>query len=114
MFSYAFQMKMKIGSEYQIKEKKAKQVEDLIQNDFHKLSFEDLSRRFSVSLTNGLDPEVAANLLLKNSKNVLTQCHKSLILKTLSYLFTGFCGVLWIAAVICILAWKPIVNIFII
>jgi sodium/potassium-transporting ATPase subunit alpha len=104
-------MKMKIGSESQIKEKKSKQVEDLIQNDFHKLSFEDLSKRFSVSLTNGLEPEVAANLLLKNGKNVLSQCHKNVFLKAISYLFTGFCGILWIAAIICILAWKPIVNV---
>ena len=28
----------------------------------------------------------------------------------MSYFFTGFCGILWLAGIVCILAWKPIGN----
>ncbi|CAF1081699.1 unnamed protein product, partial [Brachionus calyciflorus] len=30
------------------------------------------------------------------------------IIKIISYFFSGFCALLWIAAIVCILAWKPI------
>lgn len=103
---------MKVSaSEIELKEKaNSKQLEDLYQNDYHKISFEEISKRFSVSLTNGLNSDVAASLLLKNGKNLLKQEKKSIFMQLFSYLFTGFCGVLWIAAAICILAWKPIGN----
>ena len=103
---------MKVSaSEIELKEKaNSKQLEDLYQNDYHKISFEEISKRFSVSLTNGLTSDAAASLLLKNGKNLLKQEKKSIFMQLFSYLFTGFCGVLWIAAVICILAWKPIGN----
>ena len=32
------------------------------------------------------------------------------LFKILGYFFSGFCGLIWFAAIICILAWRPIGN----
>ena len=76
--------------------------------DYHKLSFDELIRRFDTSLTKGLDSLRATNLLIKNGKNILNKKEKSIVVKLISYLFTGFCGLLWVSSLVCFLAWKPI------
>jgi len=84
--------------------------ETLEVQDNHKISLESLAQRFQVSLTAGLEETYASLTLIKNGKNKLTQKKNNYILKFLSYFFTGFCGLIWVAAIICILAWKPIGN----
>ncbi len=79
-----------------------------VEYDYHKQSIESIVKSFSSSNTQGLDTNKAKEILLRDGKNVIKQKKKCVILKLVSYLFTGFCGLLWVAAIICILAWKPI------
>lgn len=78
--------------------------------DFHKIDFIKLCTRFNVSLTDGLNSQQAQELLSKNGKNVLSPPRRRIIRTLLGYLFTGFCGILWVASIICFLAWRPIGN----
>ena len=53
------------ASEIELKEKaNSKQLEDLYHNDYHKISFEEISKRFSVSLTNGLTSDSVQSWIL--------------------------------------------------
>ena len=81
-----------------------------IEYDFHKQSLTSLSQYFNTSLTDGLSDAEAKQLLIKNGKNLLAHHKKNLIWKLIGYLFSGFCGLLWIAAIVFLLAWKPIGN----
>ena len=81
-----------------------------IDHDFHKQSLTSLTHFFNTSLTDGLSDAEARQLLIKNGKNLLTQHKKNVFLKMIGYLFSGFCGLLWVAAVVFLLAWKPIGN----
>ena len=53
---------------------------------------------------------MARHLLLKHGKNAITQKNTNLVLKILGYFVSGFCGLIWLAAITVILAWKPIGN----
>lgn len=79
--------------------------------DYHKLTFEELCVKFSTSVTSGLDANTAQQLLIKNGKNKIAQKGKNPIIKILGYFFSGFCALIWLAAIVIILAWKPIGNI---
>ncbi len=81
-----------------------------ISSDFHTITLSQLAERFNTSLQNGHTSENAAMLLAKNGPNAIKQEEKSVILKIINYLLTGFCGILWIGSLICFLAWKPIGN----
>ena len=78
--------------------------------NYHKLSLNELSTFFNTSLTDGLPESESKQMLIKNGKNILQHHKKNIILKLTSYLFTGFCGLLWIGSIVSILSWKPIGN----
>ena len=78
---------------------------DKSEHNFHKLSFVELRETFRTSLEFGLDETFAQQLLAKNGKNRIRSPHPNVILKLLGYLFTGFCPLIWIGAIICIIAW---------
>ncbi len=80
------------------------------EHNYHKLSFSELEKTFNTSLDNGLKDTVAKQLLFKNGKNKIKQKKPNLVLKILGYFLSGFCGVMWLGAIIIILAWKPIGN----
>jgi sodium/potassium-transporting ATPase subunit alpha len=91
--------------------KKANQVYNVAYDrDYHKLTLEQMESRFSTSSVNGLDQAIAQQLLHKNGKNMLTHKRKNPFLKVIGYFFSGFCTLIWVAAFICILAWKPLGN----
>lgn len=81
------------------------------ERDFHKLTFEELSQRLNTSVTTGLDESQAKELLTRNGKNRITQKKKNPIFKIIGYFFSGFCPLIFIAAIVCILAWQPIGSI---
>lgn len=85
-------------------------VNQMNNKTFHKMSLSELSQSLGTSLTNGLDQMCASQLLLKNGRNKIKPRKKSTIKQILGYMFSGFCGVLWISAFICLLAWRPIGN----
>jgi sodium/potassium-transporting ATPase subunit alpha len=94
---------------------KKKEVKSLVktsgyERDFHKITFDELCDKLSTSITDGLDAASAQQKLIKNGKNKITQKRKNPIFKILGYFFSGFCGLIWVAAIVCILAWKPIGN----
>ncbi|CAF0901274.1 unnamed protein product [Brachionus calyciflorus] len=91
------------------KNKKKYEIRE-VEYDHHKISFDEISKNFNTSLEHGLEQTYASELLVKNGKNQIRTAHKNIFLKTLSYFFTGFCSLLWISSIICILAWKPIGN----
>mgnify|MGYP001810501049 CR=1 FL=1 len=68
---------------------------DCVDVDFHKLTFEQLQTRFATSLTNGLDSNVADDLLAKNGRNRIKQKGKNPILRYIGYFFSGFCPIIW-------------------
>ncbi|CAF0901294.1 unnamed protein product, partial [Brachionus calyciflorus] len=80
------------------------------QEQYHKLSFDELRRKLNTSLENGLEQSYAKEILNEYGPNQIKSLNKKLFLKVLGYFFTGFCGLLWISSIICILAWKPIGN----
>ena len=78
--------------------------------NFHKISLDELSNHFNTSLTDGLSEAEAKQLLIKNGQNILRHQKKNIFLKVISYLFTGFCGLLWLGSIVSILSWRPIGN----
>jgi hypothetical protein len=92
------------------------QTDDTNQHDpiFHKLTLGELAVLFNTSLTCGLTDTCAQQLLIKNGKNCIKQKSKNIFWRLVSYLFTGFCGLLWISSLICLLAWKPIGKILLV
>ena len=66
-----------------------------VEHDFHKLTLEKLSSICESSLSDGLTSEQAVKGINKNGKNCIKKKSKNVFVKLLSYLFTGFCGLLW-------------------
>jgi sodium/potassium-transporting ATPase subunit alpha len=81
------------------------------ERDYHKLKFDELSQRFSTSVTEGLDESKAKEFLALHGKNKIKQKRKNPVLKIIGYFFSGFCPLIFIAATVCILAWRPIGSI---
>lgn len=75
---------------------------------FHKEDLDNLVRTLNTSLTEGLTSATASQVLVKNGKNVIKQKQKNPILRVIMYFLSGFCPLIWVAAIICILAWQPL------
>ena len=88
----------------------SKKIKDTVvkAHTYHKMSVDELCRSLDTSPTHGLSSEQANILLIKNGPNVLAQAERKIFLKIIKYLLAGFCWILWIGVIICILAWKPI------
>jgi len=75
---------------------------------YHNLSLFELEQTLQTSLSQGLSSAQASKLLRSNGPNKITPHSESKLLKFISYFLTGFCPILWIASVICIISWKPL------
>ena len=75
---------------------------------YHKMSLSELSVELQTSCTQGLTEQRASELLTTNGPNILKPPETHYIRKALGYMFGGFCWLLWIGVVVCILAWRPI------
>lgn len=75
---------------------------------YHKMTLDEISREFGTSVTVGIDETKASQLLIKNGPNKIKQKSENKILKMLSYFFAGFGTLFMLAAIVCILAWRPI------
>ena len=80
------------------------------ERDFHKITFDDLCARFNTSMTDGLDTASAQQKLIKDGKNKIVIKRKNPIFHILGYFFSGFCGLIWCASIVCFICWKPLVN----
>ncbi|KAG7529951.1 hypothetical protein FFLO_05307 [Filobasidium floriforme] len=85
-----------------------KEVKDLATLDHHTLSVDELLRRFSTSGTQGLDSVQAKRRLGENGPNKLSPPPRNLLRKWLTYVFGGFGSLLFIASVLCFIAWRPL------
>lgn len=70
---------------------------------YHQLSLTELSQLLATSLSTGLSEKEAASRLTLNGMNQLSIKSKNKFLQFFGYLFSGFCGLLWISALICLL-----------
>ena len=76
--------------------------------DIHRLSFDDLQRHLRTDLKLGLHQAEVLQRQTEHGLNLLTPAPSpSMGLLLLRELFTGFGPILWVAALLSFLAWKP-------
>lgn len=75
---------------------------------YHKMELFELVSHFNTSLTDGLSSSVASQVLAKNGKNIIQQKGKNIFVKITKYFFSGFCPLIWAAAIVCTLSWEPL------
>ncbi|KAJ7039338.1 hypothetical protein C8F04DRAFT_1220121 [Mycena alexandri] len=83
-------------------------VKDLSEVTWHVLSAQEVCTRLGVSETRGLDADIAARRLAKNGKNVISKPPRNLAKKIFFYIFGGFGSLLFVASIICFIAWRPL------
>jgi hypothetical protein len=77
-------------------------------SDYHCVPINDLRLRYNTSTTDGLSASRAENLLKRHGPNEISAPPARWFGKLVEYAFGGFCSILWVAVIICILAWKPV------
>ncbi|KAF7984332.1 hypothetical protein HWV62_15333 [Athelia sp. TMB] len=85
-----------------------KNVQDLSALEWHTLSSAEVCTRLGVVQNLGLDSPMAERRLHQNGKNVISPPPKNLAKKIFFYIFGGFGSLLFVASIICFLAWKPL------
>ncbi|KAJ6599519.1 hypothetical protein B0H10DRAFT_2084333 [Mycena sp. CBHHK59/15] len=81
---------------------------DLSTVTWHILAVDEICTRLSVSEKRGLDAPIAARRLAKNGKNVISRPPNNLARKIFFYIFGGFGSLLFVASIICFIAWRPL------
>ncbi|KAJ7499921.1 hypothetical protein FB451DRAFT_1015261, partial [Mycena latifolia] len=81
---------------------------DLSDVTWHALPVVDICTRLGVSAARGLDASIAACRLAKNGKNVISRPPSNLARKIFFYIFGGFGSLLFVASIICFIAWRPL------
>ncbi|OLL24431.1 Sodium/potassium-transporting ATPase subunit alpha-A [Neolecta irregularis DAH-3] len=76
--------------------------------DFHLVSIQELSTRFSTSIQQGLSPEQVARKLTLEGPNVLSPPPSRVFQKLFGYVFGGFGSILIIACILVFISWKPL------
>ncbi|NXQ91110.1 AT1A1 ATPase, partial [Nyctibius grandis] len=99
-------------SEHGAKKKKGKKEKDMdelkkeVSMDDHKLSLDELHRKYGTDLSRGLTPARAAEILARDGPNALTPPPTTPEwVKFCRQLFGGFSLLLWIGAILCFLAY---------
>ncbi|KAG6899286.1 hypothetical protein C0993_011613, partial [Termitomyces sp. T159_Od127] len=77
---------------------------------YHNVSVEKLCGMFGTTADRGLDNVVVARNLQRDGKNTIAKKKPKYLLKIISYLFTGFCSILWVAVIIFFICWRPLGN----
>ncbi|RKU45109.1 hypothetical protein DL546_002528 [Coniochaeta pulveracea] len=77
---------------------------------YHELDPDQVCQQLNVSLSQGLSDDAAAARLQRDGPNVLPQPKTNYLKKLLSYVFGGFCSVLWVGVVIFFVCWRPLSN----
>lgn len=78
--------------------------------NLHTLEVDMLCQKLNVSPGQGLSDDMALRRLQKSGKNILPQPREQYWKKLLSYVFGGFCSVLWVGVVIFFICWRPLGN----
>jgi sodium/potassium-transporting ATPase subunit alpha len=83
---------------------------DLADLEWHTITVEELTRRLSVTLNQGLSPEQASRRIIEHGKNKMTAPPSGLFGKITGYFFGGFGSILLVACVLVFIAWRPLGN----
>jgi len=81
---------------------------DFADSDYHLVSVDEIYQRFSSSPQQGLSVEQAARKLKEVGPNKPSPPPSQWAQKTFTYLFGGFGSILFIAAILVFIAWKPL------
>ncbi|KAL5407068.1 hypothetical protein PMIN03_007394 [Paraphaeosphaeria minitans] len=93
-----------------VKKAKERAGVELVDLEWHTISIDELLRRLSVTLGQGLSPEQVAHRLTEHGKNKMTKPPSRRFAKIMGYLFGGFGSILLIAGILVFIAWKPLGN----
>ncbi|KAL6692859.1 hypothetical protein J3F84DRAFT_401921 [Trichoderma pleuroticola] len=77
---------------------------------FHELEVGQLCQQLNVSQDAGLSESSAAMRLQRDGKNTLPHPKTNYWKKILTYVFGGFCSVLWVGVIIFFICWRPLSN----
>lgn len=77
---------------------------------FHKISITELTQQYRTNIEQGLDTEQAVSRVAEYGKNAISPPPNNWVKKIIGYFFGGFCGLLWVASIICYISWKPLGN----
>lgn len=83
---------------------------DLAGLEWHSLSIDELTRRLSVTLNQGLSSDQVTRRLSEHGKNKMSKPPSGLFGKIMGYFFGGFGSILLVAAVLVFIAWRPLGN----
>lgn len=94
-----------------IKEAKKDGKEEYFSNlTFHELEVDQLCQQLNVSQDAGLSESAAQLRLQRDGRNTLPHPKPNYLKKILTYVFGGFCSVLWVGVIIFFICWKPLSN----
>merc|ERR1719427_1143123 len=89
------------------KEKNLGELKQELELDVHRVTLDELVKRFSTSLENGLTDDQAAKGIIEHGRNELTPPPTTPEwVKFLQCLFSGFSCLLWLGAILCFLAYS--------
>ncbi|KAL7418441.1 hypothetical protein Q5752_006899 [Cryptotrichosporon argae] len=83
-------------------------AQQLAELDWHVLAAHDVLQRLSTSATAGLDAEQVERKLSQTGPNEMSPPPSNHLKKWFFYVFGGFGSILFIAAILCFIAWKPL------
>ncbi|GAA5822430.1 hypothetical protein JCM11251_006335 [Rhodosporidiobolus azoricus] len=87
---------------------KKTRADELASLDWHEHSAEEVCRRLQVAPDIGLDKEIASKRLQKDGKNRISPTRVNWPVKIFWYFFGGFGSLLFVAGVLCFVAWRPL------
>ncbi|BGP13453.1 hypothetical protein JCM10213_001777 [Rhodosporidiobolus nylandii] len=90
------------------KGKADKNIADLAQLDWHLVTPDEACQRLGVSPVIGLDAQIVARRLAADGKNALNPPKTNWPKKIFFYFFGGFGSLLFVASVLCFVAWRPL------
>jgi len=81
---------------------------ELSELDWHKLDIADVFQRLNVSPKTGLDKDQHKRRVAQYGLNKMSPPPRNLVKKWLFYVFGGFGSILFLGAVLCFIAWRPL------
>ncbi|KAF2647322.1 calcium ATPase [Lophiostoma macrostomum CBS 122681] len=91
-----------------VKKAKDKAAVELADLEWHSISTDEVCRRLSMTLGQGLSREQADRRLIEYGKNKMTPPPSGLFGKITGYFFGGFGSILLVAGILVFIAWKPL------
>ncbi|BGP49912.1 hypothetical protein JCM10450v2_005817 [Rhodotorula kratochvilovae] len=87
---------------------KAQDIEAISSLDWHTLSPDAVCQRLGVAPKAGLDKDMAARRLAQDGKNAISPPNKQWAKRIFLYFFSGFGSLLFVASILCFVAWRPL------